>query len=73
MSIFTEDQVASLNAYQDCGRWHPFTCPCGSGALKATVDGWVCDKCDYTQDWANDFMCDWKWKVHADLFPRRAI
>lgn len=26
------------------------------GALRATVQGWICLDCDYTQDWAHDFM-----------------
>jgi hypothetical protein len=68
MSIFTEDQVASINAYQNCGMWHPFTCRCGSGALIATVDGLVCSKaCGYTQDWVHGFMADWTWKEQLDL------
>ena len=48
-------------------RMHPFTCPNrgdgnhfdnGSdlGALIPTVRGWICQCCDYTQDWAHDFM-----------------
>jgi hypothetical protein len=63
--IFTTDQVESLNAYQNCGRWHPFTCGNHCGAtLIATTDGWVCPTtgCGYTQDWAHGFMADWSWK-----------
>jgi hypothetical protein len=55
---FTESEVEKLNQWQTDGRFHPFTC--GSAdcreVLVATVDGWVCPKCDYTQDWAHDFM-----------------
>lgn len=68
--IFTKDQVESLNGYQNCGRWHPFTCPCGAGSLTATENGWICDSCDYTQDWAHQFMVDWSWKAHVDAWPR---
>jgi hypothetical protein len=34
---FTDDQVASLNAYQAEGAWHPFTCGIDfrSGATKS--------------------------------------
>jgi hypothetical protein len=46
---------------------HPFTCPNRGngqhrtmggdlGALIPTVRGWICPFCDYTQDWAHDFM-----------------
>ncbi len=27
------------------------------GTLVATPDGWICPACDYTQDWAHEFMC----------------
>lgn len=27
-----------------------------NGALIATRNGWVCAACDYTQDWAHEFM-----------------
>lgn len=47
---------------------HPFTCANRSeghpfrdgdyGVLVATVDGWTCPDCDYTQDWAHTFMLD---------------
>lgn len=28
------------------------------GVLRATPAGWVCDDCDYTQDWAYEAMLD---------------
>ena len=66
---FNPDQVANLNAYQVAGKFHPFTCPNRNrkthrvfngdlGALVATVRGWICPWCDYTQGWAHDFMCE---------------
>ena len=60
---FTDNEVASLNAYQKSRLDHPFTCVCGDHInLIATTDGWVCEKCAYTQDWAHDFMANWEWK-----------
>ena len=55
---FSEEQVRGLNAYQDAGRFHPFTCGNDSrhANLVATTDGWVCPDCSYTQDWAHGFM-----------------
>lgn len=72
--IWTDEQVAALNAYQDRGDVHPFTCSGNRsddahkaaqeehggdfGQLVATRQGWVCNACDYRQFWAHDFMFD---------------
>ena len=49
------------------GYTHPITCGnnrCdenhrgGGGTLVATVRGWICPFCDYTQNWAHDWMMD---------------
>jgi len=60
---FTAEQAAALNGFQQAGNMHPFTCARGhlSGhvSLVAVAEaGWICpvDTCDYTQDWAHDFM-----------------
>ncbi len=53
-------EVHALNAWQDFGMVHPFTCGtdgCGQ-SLIATNDGWVCPDCDYIQDWAHTYMVD---------------
>lgn len=60
-ALWTYEQVANLNAYQRAGVMHPFTCGNehdGERDLVATVRGWICTCCDYTQDWAHDFMLD---------------
>ena len=69
---FTPEQVESLNGFQQSGYWHPFTCggkvdgkDCRS-ILRATENGWVCDHCSYTQDWAHDFMANDKWREAAE-------
>lgn len=66
---FTAEQVASLNGYQHAAWVHAFTCGgiCTlrgglSPELIATVDGWSCPECDYTQDWAHEFMADGSWR-----------
>lgn len=51
-------QVAALNAFQDRGDFHPFTCANGCGNLVATATGWLCRRCGYRQDWAWAFMAD---------------
>lgn len=57
--IWTEEQVAKLNAHQADGRVHPYTCPgsrsfCeGQRSLIATRDGWVCRCGQYRQGWAH--------------------
>lgn len=62
---WTMEQVAALQAYQDAGYVHPFTCgkrddhpDIGGdrGVLTPTIGGWICQFCDYTQDWAHAFM-----------------
>ena len=58
---FTVDQVKSLSDWQNNGRVHPFMCGSHSGlgsVLVPTVRGWICQFCEYTQEWAHDFMLD---------------
>lgn len=72
VSVFTPEEVLVLNEYQASGMMHPFTCgkdnrnkvthPDGEGILVATVRGWICPFCDYTQNWAHDFMKHGLWK-----------
>lgn len=72
---FSEAEVASLNAYQKSGFFHPFTCGNPDHEehvnLVAAEQGWYCpamvdenneEYCDYTQTWAHDFMKDWSWR-----------
>lgn len=67
MTVFTPDEVVNLDKYQREGRFHGFTCGNrgdsnhrvvggDKGLLIPTVQGWVCQFCDYTQDWAHEFM-----------------
>lgn len=65
---FSEEIVKALNRWQITGHVHPFTCANrddpvhrerlnkDKGTLVATRHGWICLDCDYTQDWAHDFM-----------------
>ena len=59
-SPFTPEQVKKLNEYQEGGWMHPFTCGGCSNrdGLIATEAGWICPDCDYTQDWAHEFMLE---------------
>lgn len=53
---FTVEQVKGLNSCQHCDEVHPFTCGyCDDEKLVATLGGWICPLCDYTQGWA------WAW------------
>ena len=67
MSVFTPDEVASINAFQQCGYFHEFTCLNGD-TLVATEDGLMCPNCDFKQEWAHDFMKNWEWKDVASSF-----
>ncbi len=63
---WTPQQIDGLNHWQRAGYVHEFTCPNrqrdnhGDAPLPlvATVNGWVCPYCDYTQRWAHDFMAN---------------
>lgn len=57
---WTPEQVDALQLFQTSGVMHPFTCPDHSqrSDLVPTVRGWICQFCDYTQDWAHAFMAD---------------
>ncbi len=50
---WTDEWVRALNAHQHNGRIHPYTCGNDSGhrVLLATPAGWMCEDCDYRQDW----------------------
>lgn len=78
---FTPEQVEALNAWQELGWVHPFTCNGNHhnaahmaqngprrGMLEATANGWLCRACGYTQNWAHDFMAD-KALHPANPFP----
>lgn len=67
MTVFSPDEVVKLDEYQRKGQFHPFTCSNRGdgnhrdiggdlGALVPTVRGWICPFCNYTQNWAHDFM-----------------
>ncbi len=57
---WTKEIVDALNAWQKQTTMHPFTCLEHSDVpLIATQEGWHCEAevgCDYTQNWAWDFM-----------------
>jgi hypothetical protein len=64
---WSDDQVASLNAYQEAGVMHPFTGerkPDGSETiLIATQAGWVEELGgSVVQKWAHAWMANWAWK-----------
>lgn len=65
--IFTPDEIASMNAYQESGVFHPFTCGFCGNDLIAREDGWYCPTsgCLYRQEWAHAWMKDWSWKKAA--------
>jgi hypothetical protein len=65
LAPWSEETVRALNAFQQSGRWHPFTCQedrhavGGDGVmprpvLVATPSGWSCSDpgCDQDQHWA---------------------
>lgn len=62
---WTAEQVASLEAFQQCPHLHPLTCPNRDdhpvingekGLLEVTAAGLQCGYCDYVQNWVPDFI-----------------
>ena len=55
---WSQTQIENLTRWQKRGDVHEYTCPHDHGdksrVLIATPNGWVCENCDYTQDWALD-------------------
>lgn len=75
---WTPEQVASLNGFQQCGRFHPFTCPLEhvdgprvERDLVASRDGWRCPVpgCAYRQYWAHATMLDGSWQQAIRQMP----
>ncbi len=60
--IWNEEQIKSLKERQNCNFLHPYTCGNGCGDLIPTEEGWVCLKCEYTQNWAHADDLNWGWK-----------
>ena len=52
----TDAYVAAIEAARAAGEPDPPRPRFGEHALVATADGWVCETCDYTQDWAHEAM-----------------
>lgn len=60
---WSPEVVKSLNESQQRHDRHPYTCPGGppgncrktptGGVLVATENGWICETCDYKQNWAH--------------------
>ena len=50
------------------GAWpsDPYQGPRDERLLVATVAGWICPTCNYTQDWAHLFMANWGWLALAE-------
>ena len=61
MKIWTEEQVKNLKKRQETFTLHPYTCDCGENLIP-TEEGWVCDKCSYTQYWAHGSDLDGEWE-----------
>lgn len=72
--VFSDQQVKNLNLYQQSGVFHPFTCGNDScrDILIAKTSGWVCPSCDYTQNWAHEFMLNFSVEKLVETSPFHA-
>ena len=70
---FTDEQVASINAYQAYDICCPFCCADRDclAVLQATPGGMVCPRCGSRREWVYWFMADWTWSYPASR-PERA-
>ncbi len=64
---WTDQEVTSLNDFQDSGVWHPFTGPDHEGKgriqLIATQNGWVeKEGGEIVQNWAHIWMTNDAWR-----------
>lgn len=70
LAPWSNDQVLSLNGYQECSRYHPFTYGDGDEKvdLIATNAGWVAYPAGpVVQAWAHRWMADWSWDLKPCL------
>jgi len=60
---FRKDQIDSINAYQESGVFHPFTCAndCQE-ILIAQESGMKCPSCGRVQTWVHDWMASNEWR-----------
>ena len=85
LAPLTDDQIASLNAYQESEYVHPYTCGSQScpgrdliGDLPMAADraglhciGGACGHA-YTQTWAHAWTADWSWRQRERHEMRRS-
>jgi hypothetical protein len=72
---WSDEQVTSLNAYQNCNECHPFTGtrkPNGDETpLIATPAGWIEEENGpVVQDWAHSWMTNWEWRTMTKPIKR---
>lgn len=80
---FTQQQAARMNAYQEMGIYHPYTCPqrgdgkhtTRNGVLLATTAGWICLDCPYVQETVHEYVIDddFHRDMHAEYNRRQGL
>lgn len=61
LAPFSKNQVDALWDWQLDKNNHPYTCTCGE-TLLPTINGFVCSRCPYTQNWCWDYTAEKKAK-----------
>lgn len=67
LAPWSDEEIASLQEYQASGRFHPFTCVEGHGALTPGRMGFTCAQCDFAQPWAFAWMTNGSWRYMGAL------
>lgn len=75
MPVWTAEQVTTVNEYQQCGFFHPYTCgggggPCPGVSMTAGPEGLVCPSCGRVQAWVHDFVLAEQWRESAAALER---
>ena len=70
---FNDEQIRSINEFQHCNYFHPFTCANDSNhVLVAYNAGLMCpnNDCKYTKEWVHNFMQDFSWQQTVAILKR---
>ncbi len=71
---WTDAEVASLNDYQACEVFHPYTGENSATKLIATPAGWIeHEGGEVVQSWAHPFTADGSWRDMAEQTRRLIV
>lgn len=69
VNIFTDDEIASFNDYQQHSDFPKVACAdnhAGEHNLIANSGGIFCPTCGWRQNWVHKFLIDWSWRDQVE-------